>query len=157
MAIDLTEVPKGVRRGPKLDLAKADEKEKASKLELPKDLKAMLAQSNGLVVKSEKGKVTFLPQAKILDVWAGLNKTYDTGQKDDKHAEPDKGVANLWWSKDWVPFAKINGADFYCIDQAPTPGGRKGQVILFRTGKPRRQVVAKSLEEFVEKVLQKMK
>lgn len=157
MAIDLTEMPKGVARGPKLDKAKAEAKEKDSKLELPKELKGMLEQSNGMRVKSEKGKITFLPFAQVVDQWLALRKTFDTPKTDDKKAEPDKGVAAAWYDPQWVPFAKINGGDLYCIDQAPTPGGRKGQIILFRVGKPRRQVIAKGLEEFLSMVFEKLK
>lgn len=157
MAADLSNPPKGVKKGPDLDKAKADANEKESKLEMPKELRQALEQSNGMSIKTDGGKITFLPHAKILKLWAGLNESYTDGKKDDEKAKPDSGVQQKWWSPDWVPFAKINGADYYCMDMAPSSGGRRGQVILFRTGKPKRQVIAKSLEEFISMVFSKLK
>lgn len=158
MAINLSKLPDGVKRGPKLDMPQAEEKAKKMNLELPKDLVGMLQQSNGMAIKGEKGKITFLPYSKILDLWAGQNKTHEKADpKADEKVEADNGVAKAWWNKAWVPFAKINGADYYCLDMAPSAGGVKGQVILFRTGKPRRQIIAKSLEEFITMVMGKLK
>lgn len=157
MAANLSSLPKGVKKGPELDKAKADENEKKAKIEMPKDLRAVLEQSNGMAIKTETGKITFLPHQKVLATWAGFNETYTDGKTDDKKAQPDSGVQDSWWNPGWIPFAKINGADYYCIDQAPSAGGRRGQVILFRTGKPKRQIIAKSLEEFISMVFSKIK
>lgn len=157
MAINLSDLPPGVKRGPKLKADVAKTNEQKAGLTMPKELDEMLVQSNGFSIKTEKGKITFLPHSKILGLWAGNNKTYTDGDKDDQAAKPDKGVAQKWWDKGWVPFAKINGADLYCIDTAPGPGGKRGQIILFRKGKPARQMIAASLGEFVTMVFSKLK
>lgn len=157
MTINLSNLPEGVKRGPKLDAEKAKANETKAGLEMPKDLDDMLVQSNGFSIKSEKGKITFLPHSKILGLWAGNNTTYTDGAKDDAAAKPDKGIGQKWWDKGWVPFAKINGADLYCIDQSPGPGGKRGQIILFRKGKPKRQLIAASLGEFITMVFGKLK
>jgi cell wall assembly regulator SMI1 len=157
MAVNLSSLPEGVKKGPELDKAKADANEQKAKIDMPKDLRSALEQSNGMSIKTEGGKIVFLPHQKVLTLWKGFNETYTDGKTDDKKAVPDSGVAATWWNPAWIPFAKINGADYYCIDQAPAAGGRRGQIILFRTGKPKRQIIAKSLEEFISMVLSKIK
>jgi uncharacterized protein (TIGR02996 family) len=40
-----------------------------------------------------------------------------------------KGIRCEWWNVRWVPFATNTAGNYSCVDLAPTPGGKVGQLI----------------------------
>ena len=154
MAINIDNLPKGVSVGKGFNPEKVKELEAKWGIQLPDPVKAFLSDANGMKIKNEAGKITFLDFKNIFKAYAGNKGTFkaDKGH-DDKQAKPGKGVAQKWWSDGWIPIAKINGGDLYCIDNDPGPGGKRGQVILFRAAKADRVVVAPNFNIFLDQIL----
>lgn len=156
--INWKELPKAVKRGKGYKPDNVAALEKKFEVQLPSDLTNMLTQANGMLIKTKTGKITFLPYKKIFDtivVQRSLFSKEKNKEKDDARAKPGKGVAQAWWSDGWIPFARINGGDLYCVDTTPGDGGKVGQIIMFRSAKANRNVVAPDLGTFLNMVMDK--
>jgi cell wall assembly regulator SMI1 len=85
----------------------------------------------------------YLMQLKDIPVeWKMLNHLKRSGDFNDFDAEADSGVANQWWSDEWIPFAANGGGDLLCLDRKPAKGGNKWQVVKFVHDEAARQLVA---------------
>ena len=55
-----------------------------------------------------------------------------------------------WWRLPWIPFCGDGGGNHLCVDMEPAEGGINGQVITMWHNDARRELIAKSLTEFIE-------
>jgi cell wall assembly regulator SMI1 len=63
----------------------------------------------------------------VLDLWRGMLQVGEAmaGER----SCPVGPVRDDWWNRLWVPVTENECGDFVCVDLAPGPGGRRGQVI----------------------------
>ncbi len=95
----------------------------------------------------------FLRQIKdIFQDWKFWNQLNDSGEFEDRLATPDKGVATDWWNRGWIPFASNGGGDHFCIDLAPTKGGKVGQVIKMQHDDSNRKLLAWSFAAWLHQL-----
>ncbi|MFT5469766.1 MAG: cell wall assembly regulator SMI1 [Verrucomicrobiales bacterium] len=73
----------------------------------------------------------FLPVDGAADEW---EFSTDFFEKEDKtnwnECLSDSGVASVFWSKGWLPFAWSPDGSVLCADLQPAVGGKKGQIIM---------------------------
>lgn len=81
----------------------------------------------------------------VVSSWQMLKGLLDMGDFKGAKAKCDKGIKKEWWNPAWVPFASNGGGDYLCIDTGPAPGGKPGQVILWRHDSEKRSLLAPSL------------
>ncbi|MEO0964100.1 MAG: SMI1/KNR4 family protein [Planctomycetota bacterium] len=68
----------------------------------------------------------------------------------------DPGVQAEYWLPEWIPFAETWGIDRLCLDLAPAPGGKIGQVIELRKHDLKRQLIADSLVDWLEMIAERL-
>lgn len=66
-------------------------------------------------------------------------------------SEPETGIKNDWWNQSWIPITSNGCGDNYCIDMDPTYEGKKGQIIRMWHDDARRELIAPSFKEWIEK------
>ena len=54
------------------------------------------------------------------------------------------GISPCWWHPAWLPITHDGAGNHDCLDLAPAPGGRRGQVIRVWHDDPTRTLAAKS-------------
>ncbi len=135
--------------------------EAAAGLVLPAEFKESLAIHDGqkpgaetgeypaFYADDECGSYFLLGVRGMLRDWRMFCSVEDAGDFEDAEAAPDPGVAEVWWSRGWVPFAGKGGGECLCLDMAPGAGGVPGQVIRFRHDAPARQLLAASYAEWL--------
>lgn len=94
-----------------------------------------------------------LPIKQIQDDWTMLKELLDMGEFAGEKTTPDPGVQNQWWSAGWVPFVSDGGGNYLCVDLTPADGGTIGQVLCFSHDSGNRKLIARSVAEFLEKLL----
>jgi cell wall assembly regulator SMI1 len=97
------------------------------------------------------GGYCLLMPKEILRDWESMEYVKSFGDFDNSVVKPAKGVANIWWSEKWIPFASNLFGDMLCFDFGPTKGGLKGQVIQFIHDGPKRTVLGKNFGDFLAK------
>lgn len=71
----------------------------------------------------------FLSTTAIIEQWVVWKDLLESGEFEGIKSEPDAGVRDDWWNAKWIPFTHNGGGDHYCLDLAPSPAGKEGQVI----------------------------
>ena len=54
-----------------------------------------------------------------------------------------------WWRLQWIPFCGDGGGNHLCLDMDPPAGGTKGQIITMWHDTDGRDIVGKSLTDFI--------
>jgi ankyrin repeat protein/cell wall assembly regulator SMI1 len=145
-------------------LRKAASKENLSKVEqvlglsLPEEFKEFYLLHDGqkadaapMVPPGACGEDGYrlLPLREALAEWRRWKKLTDMGEFRGMKSGPDKGVRDDWWSPGWVPFADNGRGDLLCLDMAPAPGGRRGQIITMNHASTKRERLAPSLAHWL--------
>jgi cell wall assembly regulator SMI1 len=98
-----------------------------------------------------------LPTEGIADQWRTWRETMAamrelgvlTSEPGGLASEPDPGIRSDWWNVGWIPLASDGAGDSLCVDLAPAPGGRKGQLITMIHDDSPRPLVAGSFHEWL--------
>ncbi len=77
-----------------------------------------------------------------------MNETFPNGAEEDIDAIGP--VKPLLWNRAWLPFASDGAGNLMCIDADPDDGGTKGQVIQWAADPPYVEVIASSLQAWLE-------
>jgi cell wall assembly regulator SMI1 len=92
----------------------------------------------------------WLPLAEVRRTWAGCKDLRDRGVFGEWCSHTNGGVVvSDWWSPGWVPLTRSATGDNHCLDLAPGPQGKYGQVIQFIHNHGARPVVAAGFEEWL--------
>jgi len=97
---------------------------------IPADYVASLRCHDGQVDLTD---YTYLSIGQACSTWAGLKAQDEAGNFAGRRVD-DPGAARIqprWWSAAWLPFAKDGGGNLLCVDLAPGPRGKSGQVLRF--------------------------
>ena len=68
-------------------------------------------------------------------------------------SEPDFGIRNKWWNIAWIPITSDGCGDNFCIDLDPTESGNAGQIIRMIHDHPRRELIAKSFDDWINQYI----
>jgi len=93
-----------------------------------------------------------MPLEYIVAEWKSWKELETNGEFSGQESVPDGGIQPVWWHPAWISFASNGGGDSLCIDMAPANNGTKGQVISMNHETAQRQLIAKSLTEFLSKL-----
>lgn len=121
---------------------------------LPDDVRASLAvhdgteESAGLV-----GGWDLLPVEIIASEARLMRGMVEDGAFGEATANAHPKLAGPWWNPAWLPIVSSGSGHFLCVDLAPGPEGRVGQVVLFLHDAPERYVVAPSYRAWLEAVV----
>ena len=125
---------------------------------LPADFNESLKIHNGqkysagdLIPPLEDGDAAYflMASADIAEEWQNRKKLHDSREFADKESGPDKGIQSAWWHPGWIPFASNGGGDSLCLDLAPTPDGKTGQVITMNHESAKRELLAASFAQWL--------
>ena len=96
----------------------------------------------------------------VLRCWRSNNKALDLL---DANAVQDEGtivatqvIRYDWWNAGYIPIGDPQAATKLCIDMAPGPAGRPGQVIAWFADGPEHVVIAGSLHEHMEDLARRL-
>jgi cell wall assembly regulator SMI1 len=95
---------------------------------LPEDLRTFLATRT-----QEAGYFEYelLDAEGIALNWKTLTSLLKKGTFDDAEpaSGPDPRLTGGWWQPSFIPFAEDSGGNLFCVDMAPGPRGKVGQVV----------------------------
>jgi cell wall assembly regulator SMI1 len=80
--------------------------------------------------------------------WRLWKKLIEAGHFDEIESEPEGPIRTEWYHLGWIPLSGNDSGDSRCLDLAPAPGGRVGQIIRHIHDDPQRSVEADSLIEW---------
>lgn len=114
---------------------------------LPNDLIALLERNDGQRRSGQRlfGDMSLMGSSDIAMDWNVLTDLAQQGDFDGRAVAASAGIRPTWWSPGWIPFAVSSSGDHLCIDVAPAPGGKAGQVISFYHDLPDREYLATDL------------
>lgn len=95
--------------------------------------------SNGLFNDLE-----FLSTDRIFEEWVIWKELKDNNDLSENEADTEKGIQNVWWIPQWIPFTYNGAGDNMCLDLAPGTGGHLGQVIAMWHDDSNRKIEANS-------------
>lgn len=128
--------------------------EKQIGVALPPEYRDSLRRHNGSkdsdLIPDESGPFYFLPCRDAASEWSTWNLVRNSGDFDDRVAEPSRGVCKEWWHPGWIPFATNGGGDNLCLDLSPAKGGVAGQVIRVMHDRPERTRIAPSFTAWLK-------
>lgn len=122
-----------------------DKLEDYYKLEIPKDLRTFYKWKNGQSMNCFDSFVNnsmFIPLNQALFDASELNLMIGT----------DFEIEN-WWNENWIPIFQNGGGDSICYDLGGIFTGQKGQLIEFWHADNDRNVIAGTLETFLNKLI----
>lgn len=120
---------------------------------LPSDLRESLLIHNGQIDDSDVGFMNgqeFLSVDRIRSEWSVWKELLDNGEFSDSESDPGKGIRSDWWNQFWVPLTYDGAGNHYCIDLAPGPGGKVGQMITMWHDDAERSLLAPSYRLWLE-------
>lgn len=83
----------------------------------------------------------------VVDLWRAM---LDVGEAmSQERSSPAGPIRDDWWHRMWVPLTENECGDFVCLDFAPAPGGRVGQVIDWWHEQGATRVLATSFAEWL--------
>lgn len=117
---------------------------------LPDDVRASFAIHDGEAQWSPGviGGYVLCSVADLVRVWR-LNCDVPSSESQMRRARPARGVQKSWWDKGWIPIAQDGGAVVVCVDTNPALGGTIGQLVLYISDSPDREIVAPSFEAWI--------
>ncbi|MBX3190642.1 MAG: SMI1/KNR4 family protein [Labilithrix sp.] len=111
--------------------ASIKELEVATSVALPAGYRAFLLRHDGGMPWRS---YDLLSVDEVLTAWKSMTAMQEQGTFKDAEVSTDDGrVAETWWSRGWIPIARDSGGNLVCIDMAPGPKGRAGQIIRWDT------------------------
>ncbi len=123
-------------------------------LKLPDDLRASLAVHDGTEECAGLiGGWDLLPAEFIASEARLMRGMVDDGSFGEATADPHPKLATAWWNPAWIPIVSSGSGHFLCVDLAPGPEGRAGQIVLFLHDASQRYVVAPSYRAWLEAVV----
>ncbi len=137
--------------------------EKAIGIDLPEELKTFLKLNT--VRHGFTGNFGAMTAEDIKREWEMMKKLVDDGTFDGWVERRDGGnwnsgqIKKEWWSTDWIPFAVDGCGNLFCVDTAPGPNGKVGQIMNMENqdGQGPYATEWDSLENFLSAHLQYMR
>lgn len=116
---------------------------------LPADVRASYLLHDGQEGDSYPlfGAFSFAPLEYVVSYWETLGKLDPADAE--AGGEPRGPVRANWWNPRWIPFTAVGNGDYACVDLAPAPGGRAGQVVSYSHEEPDRFVIARGFREWL--------
>lgn len=111
-------------------------------IQIPKDLRRLYQWKNGQESSCYDAFVNnsmFIPLEEALDIAQELALMIGT----------DFEVEN-WWNENWIPIFHNGGGDYICYDLKGIFTGNKGQILEFWNRDYDRNIIATSLEDFLD-------
>lgn len=94
----------------------------------------------------------WLSLERMRDEWRVWKDLLDDGEFADAQSDGDgETVRTNWWHPGWIPLTYDGAGDHHCIDLAPGPRGRAGQIIEMWHDEPARRVVASNVGEWLSR------
>ncbi|GAA5088752.1 hypothetical protein GCM10023210_12710 [Chryseobacterium ginsengisoli] len=122
-----------------------DNLENYYKVEIPKDLRTLYKWKNGQNMNCFDSFVNnsmFIPLNQALFDASELNPMIGT----------DFEIEN-WWNENWIPIFQNGGGDSICYDLYGVFTGQKDQLIEFWHADNDRNIIAETLESFLDKLI----
>lgn len=119
--------------------------EEKYKLTIPNDLRLLYQWKNGQADDCFEAFVnnsTFIPLEEVLD----------TAAENTSMIGLDFEIEN-WWNENWIPIFHNGGGDYICYDRGGIFTGQQGQLIKFWHADNDRNVIAPSLEAFLNQIV----
>ncbi|KOY86331.1 benzoate transporter [bacterium 336/3] len=127
-----------------IETSQIEKIEKLFQKNLPEDLKKLYLWKNG---QPEKLYETFVNNSMMIP----LEKSLEIAQNLTAMIGKDFDREN-WWNKDWIPLFHNGRGDYICYDMEGTFTGKKGQILQHNHDYEARNVLAPSLEAFLEAI-----
>jgi cell wall assembly regulator SMI1 len=127
-----------------LDDSQLDKLEDYYKLEIPTDLRALYKWKNGQDMKCFE---SFINNS----IFTPLNQALYDASELNSMIGFDFEIEN-WWNEKWIPIFQNGGGDSICYDLGGTFTGQQGQLIEFWHADNDRNVIAPTLEAFLNKL-----
>jgi cell wall assembly regulator SMI1 len=123
-------------------------------LTLPSDARASYLRHDGQNPDAPPalGRWWLLRLDVVLDTWNRLKESQHIFDQADRGIEPVGAVRKRYWNPRWLPALADGESNFLCFDLDPAPGGRRGQLIWFQRSNRRREVVAPSLDAWLDRL-----
>ncbi len=97
---------------------------------LPRDLRTSLRLHDG--GGDMLHNYEYLTTDGILKAWSRHSTRLADGGYLGWHPQPSGNrLQPVWWHRGWIPFAEDSAGNLMCIDLAPGPRGRAGQLVAF--------------------------
>ncbi|MGN6319908.1 SMI1/KNR4 family protein [Trinickia sp.] len=127
-------------------------------VKLPDDFIASLKIHNGQVSRYKAGfHIEILLDVKgILSEWSGWRDLVVQGAFEGTTSDPDSGVKDDWFNLGWIPFTADGMGNCLCLDLDPAPGGTVGQVIRVWHDDERRECLALSFEQWLDRTVKEL-
>ena len=108
-------------------------------------------EGTGLFPALEKDEMAYspMPLSRAASEWRSCSR-FARSYPAEAQFDVDRGVRAEYWNPGWVPVATNGGGDYLCVDLAPAPGGKAGQVIEWRHETDERRRVAPSWEKYLQ-------
>lgn len=104
------------------------------------------------------GEWQILSLQSMVQNWKRMKSLYDAGKLHSDEVLTLSGpVRSCWWNPKWIGFASNGLGDCFCLDFDPPANGKKGQVVSFRHKIAKREVLAASVQEWMELFLSDLK
>jgi cell wall assembly regulator SMI1 len=128
--------------------------ERAVNCEFPPDLRQLLSLHNGSRRYFVLPRWELFSTELIVDAWKMWEDLYLWQSKSENitnFCEPSGPIKDdEWWRLRWIPFCGDHAGNHLCVDMDPAEGGNSGQVITMWHDDARRELIAKSLTEYIE-------
>jgi cell wall assembly regulator SMI1 len=121
-------------------------------IRFPDDVKVSYRIHNGQLGDSSPllGEWQLYSLENIKSRWKVLKNLFEAG-KLNAEATPIGPVRAEWWNPKWIPIAHNGAGDLYCLDLVPAAGGQVGQIISFWHMDEKRERLANSFQEWLQK------
>ncbi|WP_165452349.1 SMI1/KNR4 family protein [Paenibacillus thalictri] len=123
---------------------------------LPDDIKESLRIHNG-----QSGDAQWLiagwellSTERILEEWKVWKELSDKESFTEWNADPQEGIANVWWQPAWIPLTYNGCGDHHCVDLGATEDGANGQIITMWHDSGERALLAKTYTQWFEYIVQ---
>ncbi len=140
---------------PAAPLVRIEKIEKRLGVTLPADYRESLLIHDGQRRQGNHffgARHSLLPLAAIPGEWDALRALRaDVSQLLEQSIEADPGVRSSWFRDGWIPIAAADARDVVCLDLDPAEGGTRGQLVQYFGDWERRERVASSFEEWLDR------
>ncbi|HTH74718.1 MAG TPA: SMI1/KNR4 family protein [Trinickia sp.] len=127
-------------------------------VKLPVDFVASLKIHNGQASRHHAswGGECLLDVKGILSEWSCWRDLVASGDFEGMSSDPDSGVKDDWFNTRWIPFTTDGMGNGLCLDLDPAPGGTAGQVIRIWHDDERRERLALSFEQWLDRAVKEL-
>ncbi|MCA1995338.1 MAG: SMI1/KNR4 family protein [Coleofasciculus sp. S288] len=119
-------------------------------VQLPEDVQESYRIHNG----QYQGAYSLFPHVEFLSLNAMIERWkiwWSVGNEGFEYREwdIDKGVWRGWCHPKWIPLTYESNGTCQCLDLAPEPGGKVGQIIIIEWQEPTRAIVAPNFKTWL--------